>query len=90
LLPTNIERATQVAFNLMASSIEVVIVSLDKSSPIILLPPETRKTIGTLMLGLTDVRKIPLVIIKESAKGKRGFIVVLGTSNPSVGPKKYP
>ena len=51
------------AFNLIASSIEVTIVSFDKSSPIMLEPPETLKTIGTLLSGETDVRKIPLVSI---------------------------
>jgi hypothetical protein len=43
-----------------------------------------------LLFGFTDVRKIPLVSIKESAYDKSGFIVLLGTSNRSVGPKKYP
>jgi hypothetical protein len=78
------------ALSLIASSTEFVIVSLDKSSPTILLPPETLKTIGTSVLGFTEVRKTPLVTIKESAYDKSGLIVLLGTSNPSVGPKKYP
>src|SRR5205823_8898340 len=90
LLPTKIERARHVALSLIASSIEAVTVSLDKSSPITLLPPDTLKTIGTSVLGITDVRRTPLVIIKESAYGKRGLIVLLGISNLSVGPKKYP
>jgi hypothetical protein len=79
-----------VALSLIASSTEVVIVSFERSSPIILLAPETRNTIGMLLFGFTDVRKIPLVSIKESAYDKSGFIVLLGTSNRSVGPKKYP
>ena len=78
------------ALSLMASSIEAVIVSLDNASPTILVPPETRKTIGTSVLGDTDVRRTPLVIIRESICDNRGFMVFLGTSNPSVGPKKYP
>ena len=54
------DNARHDAFNLIASSIDVTIVSLDKSSPIILEPPETLKTMGTLISGETDVRKIPL------------------------------
>jgi hypothetical protein len=51
----------------MASSTDVVILSFERSSPTILLPPETRNTIGTSVLGFTDVRRTPLVSINESA-----------------------
>jgi hypothetical protein len=69
---------------------DVVIVSLDKSSPTILDPPETRSTIGVLLSAETDDRSTPLVSINESAKFKSGLIVSLGFSNFSVGPRKYP
>jgi hypothetical protein len=51
----------------MASSIEVVIVSFERSSPSILLPPETLSTIGILVFELTEVLSTPLVSIRESA-----------------------
>src|SRR3954470_21094644 len=55
LLPTKIDKAKQEAFNFIASSIEVTISSLDKSSPIMLEPPETLRTIGILFGGGTEV-----------------------------------
>ena len=53
------DNAKHDAFNLIASSMDVTIVSLDKSSPMMLEPPETLKTIGTLLSGETDVRRYP-------------------------------
>ena len=44
--PTNIDIATALAFSRTASLTLVVISSLERSSPIMLVPPETRKTIG--------------------------------------------
>jgi hypothetical protein len=61
-----IDNARHDTFSLIASSIDVTIVSLDKSSPIILVPPDTLKTIGTWEVGLTEVRKTPLVNMIES------------------------
>ena len=48
--------ATALAFNRIASFMVTVICSWDRSSPIMLEPPETRKTIGVEVLALTDVR----------------------------------
>jgi hypothetical protein len=76
LEPTKIDNARQETFNLIASSIDVVIVSFDKSSPTILVAPDTLRTIGTLVLGFTDVRKTHLVSISESANDSSGFIVI--------------
>jgi hypothetical protein len=61
---------------------------LERSSPTILVPPETLNTNGVLISGLTEVRKTPRVTIRESAYGKSGLIVLLGTLRPSVGPRK--
>ncbi len=61
------DNARHEAFNLIDSSMDVTIVSLDRSSPIMLEPPETLKTIGTLLSGGTEVLRIPLVSIMESA-----------------------
>ena len=83
-----IESARQAAFSLIASSIETVIVSFDRSSPTMLVPPETRSTIGTSVVGSTDVLWTPLVSMRESASGKSGAMVLLGTSRRSVGPRK--
>ena len=74
----------------MASLMLTVICSFDKSSPIILEPPDTLKTIGTEDFGSIDVRCTPLVSIIESQYLSNGAVVFLGTSNFSVGPKKYP
>src|SRR6476469_8210118 len=90
LLPTKIDNAIHDALILIASSIDVVIVSFERSSPKILVPPETRSTIGIFDSGSTQVRKIPLVNIKESAYFSNGSMVFFGSSNLSVGPKKYP
>ena len=68
----------------------VVISSLERSSPIILGPPDTRNTIGTGYFASTDVRWTPRVTINESQCLSNVAIVFLGTSNFSVGPKKYP
>ena len=54
--PTKIDIATALAFNRIASFMLVVISSLERSSPIILGPPETRNTIGTGYFASTDVR----------------------------------
>ena len=51
----------------MASSIDVVISSLERSSCRILVPPETLRTIGISKSGGTDVRRAPRVSISESA-----------------------
>ncbi len=67
-----------------------MISSFDKSSPIILEPPETRKTIGTLVEVGTEVRCTPRVSINESQYFSSGSITFFGFSNFSVGPKKYP
>ncbi len=84
------DKARHAALSLIASSIDVVIVSFERSSPNMLVPPETRKTIGTLDSGVTHLLNTPLVSIKESANLKSGLIVFSGFSNFSVGPKKYP
>ena len=68
----------------------VVISSFDKSSPTILVPPDTRSTIGTGYFESTDVRCTPRVIINESQYFSNGAIVFFGASSFSVGPKKYP
>ena len=47
LAPTKIDIVTAVALILIASLMLVVISSFDKSSPMMLEPPETRRTIGT-------------------------------------------
>ena len=82
--------ASALAFSLIASLILTVISSRDKSSPIILEPPDTRKIIGTLVKVGTDVLCTPLVSIKESQYFNSGAITFFGFSNFSVGPKKYP
>ena len=64
--PTKIDMATALAFKRIASLTLVVISSFDKSSPTILVPPDTRKTIGVDDLALTDVRCTPRVTISES------------------------
>ena len=74
----------------MASSSETVISSWDKSSPIILEPPDTLKTIGVSDFGSTEVLWTPLVSIKESQYFSKGAITFFGFSNFSVGPRKYP
>src|SRR5574338_1020559 len=86
--PTKIDIASAVALILIASFTLVVICSLDKSSPIILEPPETLNTIGTGKLGSTEVLTTPRVTIKESQYLTSGEIVLFGTSNFSVGPRK--
>jgi hypothetical protein len=62
-----IESARQTTLSLIASSIEVTILSLERSSPIMLVPPEALNTMGVLISGLTEVRKTPRVTIRESA-----------------------
>ena len=66
--------------------------SIDPKSsvPIILEPPDTRRTIGTGNFELIDVRSTPLVSINESQYPSNGGIVFFGISNFSVGPRKYP
>ena len=66
LEPTKIDIANAEALSRIASLILTVISSFDKSVPIILEPPDTRKTIGIGNFGLTDVRCTPLVNINES------------------------
>src|SRR5206468_12534709 len=90
LLPTKIDNARPDALSLIASSIDVVIVSFERSSPKILVPPDTRSTIGIFDSESTHVLKTPLVSINESACFSSGLIVFFGSSNLSVGPKKYP
>ncbi len=85
--PTNIDTATADALSLMASSMEVVISSFE-SSLSMLVPPEILRTIGIDMFGSTEVLRIPLVSISESAYSIRGSIVALAFSNPVVGPWK--
>ena len=89
-LPTYIESATAETLRRIASSIETVMSSSESSLPMILFPPDTLSTIGTSSLEDIEVRSIPLVSIKESAKEISGSMVFLGTSRPDVGPKKYP
>ena len=86
--PTKIDIATALAFRRIASSIETVMSSWDKSSPIIVDPPDTRKTIGVSEVGDTDVLWTPRVTIKESQYFRIGAITFLGFSNFSVGPRK--
>ena len=88
--PTKIDIATALTLSLTASLILVIISSSERSSPITLGPPDTRKTIGVEELASTDVRNTPRVTIKESQCGSNGAIVFLGTSSFSVGPRKYP
>ena len=64
--PTKIDIATALAFSLIASFTLVVISSFDRSSPIMLGPPDTRNTIGTGYEASTDVRCTPRVTINES------------------------
>ena len=88
--PTKIDIASALALSLIASLTLVVICSLERSSPIILEPPDTRKTIGIGYAASTDVRWTPLVSIKESQYRIIGLIVFCGFSSFSVGPRKYP
>ena len=88
--PTKIDIAKPHALSRIASFMLTVISSLDKSSPIILEPPDTLKTIGTGYFGSTEVLCTPLVSINESQYLSIGVIVFLGISNFSVGPRKYP
>ena len=80
--------ATALAFRRIASSRETVISSWDKSSPIILEPPDTLNTIGVSDVAGTDVLWTPLVTIKESQYFRRGVTTLFGSSNFSVGPRK--
>src|SRR5574338_1157598 len=84
--PTKIDIASAVALILIASFTLVVIFSLERSSPIILEPPETRSTIGTGKFGSTEVLTTPRVTINESQYLIKGEIVLFGTSSFSVGP----
>ncbi len=88
LAPTKIDIVTAVALILIASLTLVVISSLDRSSPMMLAPPDTRSTIGTGKFGSTELLTTPLVTIKESQYLIIGEIVLLGTSSFSVGPRK--
>ena len=54
--PTKMDIATADAFNLIASLRLVVISSLERSSPTILGPPDTRNTIGIGYVASTDER----------------------------------
>jgi hypothetical protein len=56
----------------MASSIEVVIPSSERSFPTILVPPETRRMMGFVFSGSTDERKTPLVTKIASQYGSSG------------------
>jgi hypothetical protein len=82
--------ASALALSLMASLMLTVISSFDRSSPIMLEPPDTRNTIGTLVDVGTDVLCTPLVSIRESQYFNNGAITFFGFSSFSVGPKKYP
>jgi hypothetical protein len=62
--------------------------SFDRSSPIIVEPPDTLSTIGVSIVGFTHVLRIPLVSIIESTYFASGPIVLDGDSSFSVGPKK--
>ena len=53
-----------------------------------LVPPETRSTIGTSTRGSTEERSTPRVSISVSAYGASGAIVAAGDSRPEVGPRK--
>ncbi len=83
--PTKIDIASALALILTASFTLVVISSFERSSPIMLEPPDTRSTIGTGKFGSTDVLTIPLVTINESQYFSKGLIVRFGTSSFSVG-----
>ena len=86
--PTKMDIASALAFSLIASSMETVMSSWDRSSPIILEPPETLRTIGTLVVSGTDVRWTPRVSINESQYFSKGEMTFFGFSSFSVGPKK--
>ena len=82
--------ASALALSRTASFTLVTISSCERSSPIILLPPDTRKTIGTRCFGSTHERCMPRVSMSESQYFTSGSTVFLGFSNFSVGPRKYP
>ena len=55
------------AFSRIASSMEVVIPSLARSAPTVLVPPDTRRTMGLVLAGSMAERSTPLVTNKASA-----------------------
>ena len=71
-LPLMVQTNTATLSTAFTVSVDVLegattgISSFDKSSPTILVPPDTRKTIGVDDLALTDVRCTPRVTISES------------------------
>ncbi len=67
LVPTKIEMATAATLSRRASSKAVVMVSLLRVSPTMLVPPDTRSTTGPSHSGGTEVRSTPRVIISASA-----------------------
>ena len=83
--PTNIDIPIPDTFNLMASSNETTISSLE-SSPKILGPPETLRQIEDWIFFSTQFLSMPLVIKRQSAKLANGAKVFLRSSRPVVGP----
>ena len=63
----NIDMARADTFSLIASFTEVTIFSFERSFPMMLVPPETLRTIGIGKLASTEVLNTPLVSISESA-----------------------
>ena len=88
--PTNMDIAKAVAFSRTASRMLTVMSSRDRSSPIMLVPPDTRSTMGVPVEVETDVRSTPRVSMSESQYFSSGAMVLRGSSNLSVGPRKYP
>ena len=85
--PTKIESAMAETLRRIQSSMDTVMSSLESSFRI-LVPPETRSTMGLSALGSTEVRSTPRVNMIESAWGNRGSMVFRGSSKPLVGPRK--
>jgi len=79
LAPTKIDIVTAVALILIASLMLVVISSLERSSPMMLAPPDTLSTIGTGKFGSTELLTTPRVTISESQCLRIGAIVLFGT-----------
>jgi len=76
------------AFMRMTSSMEVMMVSSERSSLSTLLAPLTRKTIGVAVSDGMQLRSTPRVSMSVSAYGASGAHWMLGCSRPLVGPRK--
>jgi hypothetical protein len=87
-VPTKIDIETADAFSRRASFISTVRPSSLRSFWSTLVPPETRRRIGTPHVGSTEVLSTPRVTERTSAKGTRGSNALLGTSSFRVGPMK--